>query len=90
MKDYKDFKRDAETDELIHIDPNVRKRSGHYSAPKRAKGMGLTSEHKMWLWENWKYNSNVTFDSIARKFNTNFPDMELKKVDFDIMKRYRE
>lgn len=89
MNDYKDFKRDPETGKLIRIDPSVRRRSGHYRAPKRAKGMGLTSEHKMWLWKNWKYDSSMTFDTIARQFNTNFSDMTLKKVDFDIMKRYR-
>ena len=87
--DYRNFRRDPETDQLSCINPDDLRRSGYYSTPKRAKGMGLTSEHKMWLWKNWKYNSNVTFDSIARKFNIEFSDMKLKKVDLDMMKRYR-
>ena len=87
--DYRNFRRDPVTNELSYINPDDLRRSGCYSAPKRAKGMGLTSEHKTWLWENWKYNSNMTFNIIARKFNIEFSDMKLKKVDLDMMKRYR-
>ena len=87
--DYRNFRRDSVTNELSYINPDDLRRSGYYNAPKRAKGMGLTSEHKTWLWENWKYNSNMTFNIIARKFNIEFSDMKLKKVDLDMMKRYR-
>ena len=87
--DYRNFWRDPVTNKLSYIDSNDLRRSGCYSAPKRAKGMGLTSEHKTWIWKTWKYNSNMTFNLIARKFNIEFSDMKLKKVDLDMMKRYR-
>lgn len=87
--DYRNFRRDPKTNQISHISPADLRRSGSYSTPKRAKGMGLTLEHKAWLWKNWKYNSNMTFDSIARNFDIEFSDMKLKKVDLDMMKRYR-
>ena len=87
--DYRNFRRDPVTNKLSHTDPNDLIRSGHYSAPKRAKGKGLTPEQKTWLWENWKYNSNMTFSIMAKEFNMEFSDMKLKKVDLDMMKRYR-
>ncbi len=89
MKDYRNFKRDPVTNKIFYADPDDLIRRGPYATPKRPIGMGLTPEQKTWLWKNWKYNSNSTFDSMAVRFNNKFSDQKLKKADIDIMKSYR-
>ena len=90
LLDYRNIRRDPKTNKLSFIDPDdLRQSKLHRDEPKRAKGEGLSSEHKTWLWENYEFNSNMTFIDISKRFNATFSDAKLKPVDLNIMKAYR-
>ena len=90
LLDYRNIRRDPKTNKLSFIDPDdLRQSKLHRDEPKRAKGKGLSSEHKTWLWENYEFNSNMTFIDISKRFNATFSDAKLKQVDLDIMKGFR-